>query len=85
MPFDGALKSIYWSAKQHLGLLSVPTETFASHIASRNETAIRYLILMQAAFPHVDSRVCDARSHLNTQLETLDKAQTFMGNVSSSY
>lgn len=80
------LYAIRWSievyfkeAKQYLGLLKEQTETFASHIASIHLTAIRYLILIQAKLEHIDSRVCDARHHLNTQLETLDFAKRLWG------
>ncbi|RKZ38882.1 MAG: hypothetical protein DRR16_27245 [Candidatus Parabeggiatoa sp. nov. 3] len=39
-------REVYFKfATPHLGLLSVPTETFASHVASIHLTAIRYLIV----------------------------------------
>lgn len=66
-------------AKQHLGFLKEQTETFASHIASIHLTAIRYLMLLQAKLELVDSRVCDVRSYLNTQLETVDFAKRLWG------
>jgi len=66
-------------AKQHLGFLIDPTETAANHIASIHLTAIRYLILVQAKLEHADSRVCEVRNYLNTQLETVDFAKRLWG------
>lgn len=74
-----SIEVYFKEAKQHLGFLKEQTETFASHIASIHLTAIRYLILVSAKLEHVENRVCDVRSYLNTQLETVDFAKRLWG------
>ncbi len=62
-------------AKQHLGFLKEQTWTFASHTASIHLTAIRYLMLVHAKHGNDERRICDVRSQMKAQLNTLDFAQ----------
>ena len=74
-----AIEVYFKEIKQNMGLLKEQSPSYVSHYASIHLTAIRYLMLIQAKLESIDSRVCDVRSHLNTQLETLDFAKRLWG------
>ena len=61
-------------AKQHLGLLSEQTSTFASYTASIHLCAIRYLILVHVKLEGEGARVGQIRERMKDQLNTLSFA-----------
>lgn len=70
-----SIEVYFKEAKQHLGFLKEQTWTFASHTASIHLTAIRYLMLVYAKRENDELRICDIRSQMKEQLNTLDFAQ----------
>lgn len=61
-------------AKQHLGFLAEQTRSFSSHTASIHLCAIRYLMLVHAKLEGELSRISDARSSIQDQLDSLNFA-----------
>ena len=60
--------------KQHLGLLSEQTSTFASYTASIHLCAVRYLMLVHAMLEGEGARVGEVRERLNDQMNALSFA-----------
>lgn len=61
-------------AKQHLGLLTEQTITFASHTASIHLCAIRYLILVDNKLSGQNTHIGGVRSQIQDQLDSLSFA-----------
>ncbi len=61
-------------AKQHLGLLSEQSTSFASHTASIHWCAIRYLMLVHAQLEGQEARVGVVRARVREQLNMMSFA-----------